>query len=99
MHTRIHIFGKWILTIQVVACIIGLLDSCSTENFVKKGDSFYAIGEYYNAAAEYKKAYSRTSTKEKIKRGERAWKMAECYRKINYSAKAMGAYQNAVRYK
>ena len=99
MHTRTQKFGKWILMIQAVACVIGLLNSCSAENNMKKGDAFYAIGEYYNAAAEYKKAYSRTSTKEKIKRGERAWKMAECYREINYSAKAMGAYQNAVRYK
>ena len=99
MHTRTHTITKWVLTIQVAACIIGLLNSCSAENNIKKGDAFYAIGEYYNAAAEYKKGYARTSTKEKTKRGERAWKMAECYRKMNYSAKAMGAYQNAVRYK
>ena len=66
---------------------------------MKKGDAFYAIGEYYDAAAEYKKAYSRTAIKDKDKRGQRAWKMAECYRRINYSAKAMGAYQNAIRYK
>lgn len=65
---------------------------------VKKGDAFYAIGEYFDASNEYKKAYSRTPTKEKAKRGERAWKMAECYRRINYTAKALGAYQNAVRY-
>ena len=79
--------------------IILLLHSCRAENYVKKGDAFYAIGEYYDAAAEYKKAYSRTAIKDKDKRGQRAWKMAECYRRINYSAKAMGAYQNAIRYK
>lgn len=79
--------------------IILLLHSCRAENYVKKGDTFYAIGEYYDAAAEYKKAYSRTAIKDKDKRGQRAWKMAECYRRINYSAKAMGAYQNAIRYK
>ena len=76
-----------------------LLLSCSVDKYIKKGDAFLAIGEYYNAAAEYKKAYSRTPTKDKEKRGERAWKMAECYRLNNYSAKAAGAYQNAVRYK
>ncbi len=74
------------------------LCGCGSETNVKKGDKFFAIGEYYDAAAEYKKAYSRTAIKDKPKRGERAWKMAECYRRINYSAKAMGAYQNAVRY-
>ena len=76
-----------------------LLLSCSVDKYVKKGDAFLAIGEYYNAAAEYKKAYARTPIKDKEKRGERAWKMAECYRLNNYAAKAAGAYQNAVRYK
>ncbi|MBQ7181384.1 MAG: OmpA family protein [Bacteroidaceae bacterium] len=76
-----------------------LLLSCSVDKYVKKGDAFLAIGEYYNAAAEYKKAYAHTPTKDKEKRGERAWKMAECYRLNNYAAKAAGAYQNAVRYK
>ncbi len=75
-----------------------LLAGCGAESYVKKGDAFYAIGEYYDAAAEYKKAYSHTGVKDKIKRGQRAWKMAECYRKINFTAKALGAYQNAIRY-
>ena len=76
-----------------------LLSSCGAEKSVKKGDAFFAIGEYYDAAAEYKKAYSRTAIKDKAKRGERAWKMAECYRLMNYTAKAAGGYQNAIRYK
>ncbi|MCD7721211.1 MAG: OmpA family protein [Prevotellaceae bacterium] len=75
-----------------------LLCGCGSDNNVKKGDKFFAIGEYYDAAAEYKKAYSHTKIKDRPKRGERAWKMAECYRRINFSAKAMGAYQNAIRY-
>ena len=80
------------------ALLAALLSACGAENNVKKGDQFYAIGEYFDAAAEYKKAYSRTAIKDKPKRAERAWKMAECYRHINYSAKAAGAYQNAIRY-
>ena len=75
-----------------------LLSACTAEVHVKKGDQFFAIGEYFDAAAEYKKAYSQTQTKEKIKRGQRAWKMAQCYRRINYTAKAIGGYQNAIRY-
>lgn len=77
---------------------VSLLSSCGADNHLKKGDQFYAIGEYYNAAAEYKKAYARTKPSEKDKRGVRAWKMAESYRKSNYAAKAIGAYQNAIRY-
>ena len=73
-----------------VAVVAVLLASCGAEKHVKKGDAFYAIGEYYDAAAEYKKAYARTAIKEKEKRGERAWKMAEAYRRMNYTAKAAG---------
>ena len=76
-----------------------LFSSCGAETNIKKGDALYAIGEYFDAAAEYKKGYSRTAVKDKPKRGERAWKMAECYRHINFTAKAIGAYQNAIRYK
>jgi len=79
-------------------CLIVLLTACGADQMVKKGDAFYAIGEYYNASLEYKKAFSRTPSKEKEKRGERAWKLAESYRHLNYAAKAIGAYQNAVRY-
>ena len=75
-----------------------ILSACTAEVHVKKGDQFYAIGEYYDAAAEYKRAYSQTQTSEKEKRGQRAWKMAQCYRRINFTAKAIGGYQNAIRY-
>ena len=87
--------------ILLVASLVWLLlrlASCGADKNIKKGDALYAIGEYFDAAAEYKKGYSRTAIKDKPKRGERAWKMAECYRRINYTAKAVGAYQNAVRY-
>lgn len=75
-----------------------LLLSCNAESNLKKGDQYYARGEYFDAAAEYKTAYSKTATKDRDKRGERALKMAECYRRINYTAKAVGAYQNGIRY-
>lgn len=95
-HTRTKVGALlWLVFTLVVP---SLLAGCGAESNVKKGDAFYAIGEYFDAAAEYKKAYSRTAVKDKTKRGQRAWKMAECYRRINYTAKAMGAYQNALRY-
>ncbi len=72
--------------------------ACNAETTMKKGDQYYALGEYFDAVAEYKKAYSRTPTKQRDKRGERALKMAECYRRINYTAKAIGSYQNGIRY-
>ncbi len=66
---------------------------------MKKGDKFFAMGEYYDAAAQYKRAYSQTPSKERKLRGERALKMADCYRRINYTQKAIAAYNNATRYK
>ena len=83
----------------MTALLTLFLCGCGADNYARKAEEYYAIGEYFDAAEEYKKAYSNTPVKEKEKRGERAWKMAECYRRIGYSAKAAGAYQNAVRYK
>jgi len=75
------------------------LTGCGAEQAVKKGDRFYALGEYYDASTKYKKAYSQTPAKERTQRGKVALKMAECYRKINYTQKAIAAYNNAIRYK
>jgi outer membrane protein OmpA-like peptidoglycan-associated protein len=75
------------------------LTGCGAEQAVKKGDRFYALGEYYDASTKYKKAYSQTPAKERTQRGKIALKMAECYRKINYTQKAIAAYNNAIRYK
>ncbi len=75
-----------------------LLVGCGAESYMKKGDKFYALGEYYDAAAQYKKAYTATSPKERKIRGQRAAKMAECYRRINYTQRAIAAYRNAIRY-
>ena len=66
---------------------------------MKKGDRFYALGEYYDAATQYKKAYSQTTAKDRPLRGQRALKMADCYRRINYTQKAIAAYNTALRYK
>ena len=75
-----------------------VLFSCSTDKAVRKGDQFYAICEYVEAAKQYKKAYRKTPAKEKSRRGVIAWKMGECYRKTNNAARAMGSYKNAIRY-
>ena len=76
-----------------------LLTGCGAEQAVKKGDKFFALGEYFDAATQYKKAYSQTPAKERALRGQRALKMAKCYRHINYTQKAIAAYNNAIRYK
>lgn len=87
------------LPLWVGVVCAALLSSCGADQHVKRGDHYFSIGEYFDAAAEYKKAYTLTKPKDKTLRGERAWKMAECYRLIGYTAKAQGAYTNAIRYK
>ena len=82
----------------MVAALV-VLSGCGAEQAMKKGDKFYALGEYFDAATQYRKAYTQTPAKERTLRGQRALKMAECYRRINYTQKAIAAYNNAIRYK
>lgn len=75
------------------------LVGCGADKALRKAEQSEALGEYFEAAKYYKKAYSKTPIKQRSKRGERAFKMGECYRQINFAAKASGAYKNAVRYR
>ncbi len=86
----------YLIYIIVVATF---LTGCGAEQAMKKGDKFYALGEYYDAAAQYKKAYQMTPAKERQLRGQRAAKLADCYRRINYTGRAIAAYNNVIRYK
>ncbi len=82
----------------LAALSVLLLTSCAIDKNMKKGEKYLALGEYYDAANEFKKAYSKTSPKEKEKRGERALKMAHCYERSLQTQKAIAAYKNAIRY-
>ena len=87
------------LYLIMIGVVSMFLTGCGADQALKKGDKFYAMGEYFDAASQYKKAYSQTPAKERQQRGQRALKMAECYRRINYTQKAIAAYNNAIRYK
>ena len=56
------------------------------------------IGEYYEAAALYRKVYTKTSPQKRDLRGYIAFRMAECNRLINNTGKATSGYMNAIRY-
>ena len=79
--------------------LVVLFSSCGADLNMKKGEKFLAIGEYYDAAEQFKQAYSKTSSKERDRRGQIALKMAQCYERINSSQKAIAAYRNVIRYK
>ena len=69
---------KHLFNISMLMVTAMLLFACSTDKAIRKGDQYYAIYEYVEAAKEYKKAYRKLGAKEKAKRGVVAWKMAEC---------------------
>lgn len=75
-----------------------LLISCGIDKNLKKGEKFLSLGEYYDAADQFKQAYTKTPPKERENRGKLALKMACCYNKINATLKAVNAYRNAIRY-
>ena len=79
--------------------LVVMFSSCGADLNMKKGEKFLAIGEYYDAAEQFKQAYSKTSAKERDRRGQIALKMAQCYERINSSQKAIAAYRNVIRYK
>lgn len=89
---------KGLYYIAAILSALILTTACNSEKAIRKGDRYAAVMEYHEAAREYRKAYRKIAPKDKAKRAEVAWKMAECYRKGNNPARAAGAYQNAVRY-
>lgn len=74
------------------------LAGCGADKNLKKGEQYLAIGEYYDAAAQFKTAYSKTAPKDKARRGDIALKIAHSNERINATQKATAAYANAIRY-
>ena len=83
----------------MLLAVAALLMGCGADQAIKKGDKAWALGEYFEASNQYKKAYAQTPAKQRTQRGRLALKMAECYHRINYTQKAIAAYNNAIRYK
>lgn len=92
-----RIIKTYYLLMAFLAVVL-MLHSCAADNAMRKGEKFLAIGEYHDAAEQFKKAYTKTPTKERQLRGQRALKMAHCYRHISSTQKAISAYRNALRY-
>lgn len=84
-----------VLTLTVSILSVG----CGADKNLKKAEKYLALGEYYDAANQYKQAYRKTPAKERDARGKIALKMARCYDKVNQHTAAIAAYRNAIRYK
>ncbi len=58
-----------------------------------------ARGEFFDASKTYRKVYNSLNPRDQRElRGEVAYKLATCYRRLNQAARATAAYQNAIRY-
>lgn len=81
-----------------MAGIAMTLTACKTAKLSDANDQL-ARGEYYEASQTYRKIYNKLTRREdRPLRGEVAYNLATCYRKLNMSARAAAAYQNAIRY-
>ena len=74
-----------------------LLFSCKSAK-LSDAEEKQRIGEYFEAAAIYRKVYTKTSPQKRDLRGYIAYRMAECNRLINNTPRATSAYMNALRY-
>ena len=95
MRNKTTIFLRVVVMVVVAMTYV----ACGVDKNMKRGEKFFAIGEYYDAANEFKQAYRKTPPKERDERGRRALKMAVCYDRINQTTAALAAYRNAIRYK
>lgn len=77
--------------------LIGL-SGCNTAKLSTANEQFER-GEYNDASKTYRKIYNKlTKKEERPLRGEVAYQLATCYRKLNMFSRASAAYQNAIRY-
>ena len=84
-----------LISLVVISVVIG---GCKTTKLSDANEQFDR-GEYYEASKSYKKIYNQLTKKEdRLLRGEVAYQLATCYRKLNQAARATAAYQNAIRY-
>jgi peptidoglycan-associated lipoprotein len=86
---------KYILALLLIAAALPF--GCKTAK-LSTAEEKQRIGEYFEAAAIYRKIYAKTPPKDREMRGYIAFRMGECNRLINNTARAASDYANALRY-
>lgn len=91
-----NIKNKILFIIFLLFAIV--LYSCNTAKLSTANEQFER-GEYNDASKTYRKVYNKLTKKEdRPLRGQVAYQLATCYRKLNMFSRASAAYQNAIRY-
>ena len=87
-----------IKTIYIILIYLLLVNNAvySQNKRTKRADATFEAGEYYKAIEKYKKIYSKSKTK--VIKGEIAFKLGECYRKMNITKYTRKWYSKAVKY-
>lgn len=87
----------WILFLACLS-ILAVTTACKTPKLTEANEQ-YARGEFFNASKTYRAVYNKLNPKQDRQlRGQVAFQLGNCYRKLNMAARASAAYQNAVRY-
>ncbi len=87
-----------IFIISSIATVLGIVTSSCGGAKLSTANEQFDRGEYFDASKTYRKVYNKLDRKEQKQRAEVAYKMGECSRRLNQSARATSAYQNAIRY-
>ena len=89
---------RWFSAFLIVSLLGIVLGGCKGPKLADANAQFER-GEFYNASRTYKKVYNKLNPKQDRElRGEVAYKMATCYRRLNMFPAASAAYTNALRY-
>lgn len=90
-------FNRLVAAVLCLALGLGAA-SCGGAKLATANEQM-ARGEYFDASKTYRKIYNKlTKKEERPLRGEVAFKMAECHRRLSQFQRAAAAYQNAIRY-
>ena len=90
--------NKYILHAMVAIVIVAIAAACGSAK-LSVAEEQMARGEYHDASRTYRNVYNKlTRREERALRGEVAFKMGLCYRKLNQSGRAAAAFGNALRY-
>lgn len=94
----LHILKRGLFVLFCLTACLAVLSACKGPKLSVAREQA-ARGEFYDASQTYRKVYNKLTRKEdRPLRGEVAYEMAGCYRRLNQAARASAAYQNAIRY-